>query len=410
MAVEVAPTKVHLRGLDTLATENVKTYLGEHYPEQDIQRIEWIDDTSANIIYATPELATEALKRLLVDPSHAELSEQLPSSEAMPAKTLSTHPDVVLSVRSAFTTDVKAPRAHEASRFYLMNPHKDPREHKRSNGERRDRRRGHKRNRDEDNHVPFNINMYDDDYGTSFDRPDAQMPRRHSFTEDSRQIKRPRRGDLFADKFSGRTGDRLRNRSASPDDGDGRFGFKDNGSSSATNSRRDRSPSHNNAPRELLPAFQDKSKSRALGMDNADRELFPAAQRRGAPDGHDLFASKAGVLASHRRNDAFDAADETADLFAGNSTDSTIEGRLKSRSLAERITGSPINRRRGEGFSVKGAANLPEQSGISVKGAAQTMNPKVRELFPNHNGADNSRELFDQTRRAQRRKAEDLFS
>ena len=56
------------------------------------------------------------------------------------AKPLSSRPDVALHVRMALQDDRKKPRAHEASRFYLMHPEHDPRSTRNGREGRRPRR------------------------------------------------------------------------------------------------------------------------------------------------------------------------------------------------------------------------------------------------------------------------------
>ncbi|KAG9650642.1 hypothetical protein KCU64_g8994, partial [Aureobasidium melanogenum] len=41
---ELAPTKVHIRGLDNLTTDNIRQFAAEYYSLDNFQRVEWIDD------------------------------------------------------------------------------------------------------------------------------------------------------------------------------------------------------------------------------------------------------------------------------------------------------------------------------------------------------------------------------
>ena len=110
----------------------------------------------------------------------------------------------------------------------------------------------------------------------------------------------------------------------------------------------------------------------------------------------ELFPSKASNT-SHRRTDAFDAADETADLFAGKFavpfTDGASDHMRSSGALSDRITSS--KNRKGitssrmdvedQGVSIRGASSQD----ISIKGMA-----KMKELFPDKLGGNAGKELF----------------
>ena len=52
---------MHLRGLDNLTTKDITAFANE-YSTHKFEKVEWIDDTSANIIYATGEMALSALE------------------------------------------------------------------------------------------------------------------------------------------------------------------------------------------------------------------------------------------------------------------------------------------------------------------------------------------------------------
>lgn len=81
----LVPTKVHLRGVDTLTTEDIKSYASDHFGAVD--RVEWIDDTSVNLLFGSEAIAQDALVSLcaipIADPT------QLPTLESLPAKPFS---------------------------------------------------------------------------------------------------------------------------------------------------------------------------------------------------------------------------------------------------------------------------------------------------------------------------------
>ncbi|TKA71309.1 hypothetical protein B0A49_07208 [Cryomyces minteri] len=430
------PEKVHVRGLENLTTADIKQFASEHFPTDQFARVEWIDDTSANIIYKTAEAASEALN-LFTDPQSAPAS--IPAFELRNAKQLSSHPNSTLQVRQASEGDIKAPRAHERSRFYLMNPDKDPRErrkeydgrrgrggrHRDERGERGDYQRRafddleHRRRKYEEKAVSFDINMYDDDSGASA----KEVPRGHRSDSspslssgETRQRRRVRVGDRARDDlFMNKADGRLRNRSASPiRDGDGRFGFNDDQPVRRTARRRSLSPPpayrqrdpdphpRQNVGKELFPG-QAKSTTRASPAPATDSDIIDLFPAKLSPHkrNRELFPHKTS-LSNHRRSDALDA-DETADLFSNRmsvpfvdgSTDAkpTAGANAKSADLASRTsaTSSSFGRLHNRpfdpdaaqpetqsGFSIRGSAT---STSFSIKGAAREAAP-VKELFP----------------------------
>lgn len=404
--------KIHVRGVDELTTKDIKRFASEHFKEEEPARVEWIDDTSANLIYGSTDVGLRALTELTQLSGHEDIS-LFPSLQLRTAKPLSTHPESVLQVRSAVLTDRKRPRAHEASRFYLMHPEHDPRERMRSEfSERRQRGRrdgssGEYRRRrfDDEEHQRrkangdnFTSSMYDDNQESG--RDDSSKGNYEIFPSDS-------------DRSRGR----LRDRSASPD--------KLYSSRDRTKSRRrfrERSPrtkrdrelfSRVNANKELFPSETNSSDEGA-----GRRELFPSKPSSSLLK-KELFPSKPNT-SNHRRSDAIDsaAADETADLFASRITiplmDSASDASGRSgkkgssnvRLFSEKDEETGLNIRgtasENQGMSIRGTSN-----GISIKGAAS-----VRELFPHKFTGNEGKELFSdslQGRGGRRRKAEDMF-
>lgn len=359
LADEVQYEKVNIRGLDDLTTDDIKRFAADHFKLEDPIRLEWIDDTSANVIYSSPEAGLQALSAF-TQPGTEEDAVPLPAMRLRSAKILSTHPDSVLQVRAATKADRKRPRAYEASRFYLMHPEHDPREKMRrellSDGGDDYRRRGfdqreHRRRRDRDLEMGFNAGMYDE-------------------------------GD-----FSSHSSSRVRNRSVSPD-GRGR-----NNSSQL----RERSPLHHfrrNEGKELFP-MSNKSPGGGggggggAGILRRDKELFP---EKIVNRGKELFPS----AKSHRRTDAFDAADDTARIpvsFDNNNTHRRPDnGNIELFPQLSSDNNTPDG-----GISIRGMA-VPEQ-GLSIKGRGSS---GVRELFPE----SHSEKLGGRVRR---KKAEEMF-
>ncbi|RAH58268.1 hypothetical protein BO85DRAFT_458546 [Aspergillus piperis CBS 112811] len=402
--------KVHIRGVDELTTDNIKQFAVEHFTLEEPSRVEWIDDTSANLLYSSPEVGLQALSAF-TQVSEEEDASALPALRLRSAKLLSTHPDSVLQVRSAVKADRKKPRAHEASRFYLMHPEHDPRERLRrefaadrrrsgggdaSDGDYRRRRfdgRELQRRRDRDADESFSANMYDD------------TPASRDRSSDRSRERRGRRGgrDLFPQE-EGRLSGRLRNRSASP----GRDTLMEGGY--AEDDRQDRR------------RFRDRSPQ--LGRRNEGKELFPSSSAKASDaKARELFPNKTAKelfpqkVSNHRRSDAIDAADETADLFSRRISVPLVDGSQDQQParrkrdielFPEATETSGLNirgaARQDQGMSIRGAAN-----GISIKGRGSS----VRELFPSKYGSNAGKELFSdkiEGRGGPRRRAEDMFS
>ncbi|KAF3484137.1 uncharacterized protein GIQ15_03461 [Arthroderma uncinatum] len=429
--------KVHIRGVDELTTDDIKRFAFEYFTLEEPQRIEWIDDTSANIVYSSAEIGAKALSALTQE-NVEDAEPSSPSLRLRTAKALSSHPDSVLQVRLAVKSDRKKHRAHEASRFYLMHPEHDPRERMRSefSGRRRRGSRGdsdgdyrrkrfddreHRRRRGQAKEDRFDVSMYDDDgdrgrRGSSGDISSA----------DSHSRSRARRNnrDLFSDRMETSEG-RLRDRSASPSraNGDGPDLRLAGGSSSSrrfrdrpplsSHDRRDRSRS--NVGKELYPSGNNSSDDTSRG-----RELFPNKTASSYLKKELLLNSVTPPANTiHRRSDAFDAADETTELLAQRMTvpfvDGASDGPQRSGSRKVELFPDSAGHDRqslkirgisseNSGMSIRGNAS----GGISIKGAAA-----VRELFPSKYSSNEGKELFSDAiegRGGKRRRAEDMFS
>lgn len=109
---------MHVRGVDNLSTDDVKLYVNHLFPEQDF-KIEWIDDTSLNVVYSSAEIATSAIQAL-----SSHYIESLPPATLRPAKSV-TEPKSIdgIKVRIAAMGDKKERGARDRSRWYLFNPH-----------------------------------------------------------------------------------------------------------------------------------------------------------------------------------------------------------------------------------------------------------------------------------------------
>jgi hypothetical protein len=274
--------KVHIRGLDTFTPADVKAYLAEHYGST-YEKIEWIDDTSLNLVFDSEPTAQGALTAL----SGTEMADiaQLAALQSLPAKSFSQKPDSNLHVRFATVGDRKIAGAAARSRFYLLHPEYDPEERKRRGeirgkyrerdgyGRRGDRERGgvgrRREERIDDYDVnSFDVSLYDDDPSalakrvTTEPRARRDSPhgrlRRESPGSDEEYARKNREKELFPDlKARDRNGGSRRDRSASPLRNDGAL----------DDLARDRAAIRN---REQARAVKDR-----LAKDNTAKELFP---------------------------------------------------------------------------------------------------------------------------------------
>lgn len=332
----VVPTKVHIRGVDTLHTDDIKAYVKTNYGQVD--RVEWIDDTSANLLFPTEAAARDAIVAL----SAIEIADAtaLPIGETIPAKPVADKPETTLTIRFAVQSDKKAAGAALRSRYYLLHPEHDPEEKRRRHQDNRnryrdrdgyDRRRSERRRRDSDEIETFEASMYDD-------APRAE--RRRSSSGDRRRYADENRGkELFGDRSSRRD----RNRSASP--------MRDRDGDAA------------------MDSFDNRSRARDIRgrlSENRNKELFPSkAPGRG---GH-LDRLEDAIGSAHLK-------EEDMPKVAG--------GGFHIRGAAtERGDG-------GSGLSIKGAANAKElfpgklgndNSGKELFDSRSKQRQKAQDLF-----------------------------
>lgn len=462
---ETQPAKIHVRGLDKLNTTQIEQWVGEYVPIDLFKRVQWIDDTSANLIFDTELAASDALNSL----SAVEVFDPL---ELRRAKELSTHPDQVLEVRQAVVTDVKAKGAKDRSAFYLFNPDWDPDNPHNVRQDSRKRRwaddggrernkyrrreweddRLHRReSRDQGN---FTEDMYDEGAaGTASAPPESRR------TSSSNEYAR-RRVNLGEDLFASQQTGRLRDRSASPGrDGDGRYGFSE-----------DQPRRRTARPRSATPPGLRKNRDNRTARGAASKELFPDkaptsalttdlfSDRPSTPKSNtgprELFPDKQGTP-NHRRQDGRDLPLDEVVHFMGRSNIGRQDGygtyssrnsgarpstprasyadrdererdRGRGKDLFARINGTSEGRGSGRlsrdgddedaGFSIKGSARNGGggDQGFSFLGASKEgqrkENPLVKELFPMRN--EGRKDLFDgrvKGRASGRRRAEDLF-
>lgn len=241
-----------------------------------------------------------------------------------------------------------------------------------------------RRRQDEEN-GRFDENFYDDDEISITSRRRGNGSRRSSqdsFSNSDGRGTRATRGvgkELFPDRAGrGDSSGRLRNRrSSSPSRG------------------RSASPARdydNDMPatRDERYAFQRENRRKAHVLKENLQSKRPAVAK-------ELFPHKA----THRRSDAFDAADETADLFAHRMPVPFMDG----------ANDIPPRKRGGGGFTIRGAATQQSSGGFSIRGAAKGNTTK--ELFPSrYTGSNAGKELFSgklEGRGNRRRRAEGFY-
>ncbi|KAK6833768.1 hypothetical protein PG990_001398 [Apiospora arundinis] len=391
------PNKIHVRGLDVLNPEEVKAFVAEHYPDSRFERIEWIDDSSANLIFPSEAIAQGALVALAA----VEIGDvtQLPLLELLPAKGFSKRTEVALQIRLAVASDKKQVGAAQRSRFYLLNPEYDPETRKRyrdrdSEGS---RRRPRRRSYDDEPIEQFSANMYDDE---------ADVPSARSATSQTRHRRSRTPNDDGNDRYR-RSSYRDSNRSKE---------LFPEGTSGRGSSRRDRSASP-------MRDRDDDLDMHARSADEAARK-----NRRGARSikerlsredkGKELFPEKTLFSESNRLEDADATSSYLSSRFALPLYDDKDDDRQpRSKRLEDRVTvpsgrladriSAPSDR---SGINIRGAANQRgSDQGFAIKGASKT----AKELFPDKFGSNAGKELFSDrlegrtTRR--RQKAGDLF-
>jgi len=322
----IVPYKIHIRGLDTFNPDDVKAYVAQHFSAGQFERIEWVDDSSANLLFRSESVATEALVALsalaIVDPS------SLPPLEVLPAKQYAAKPDLVLQVRFAVEGDKKAAGAAHQSRFYLLHPEYDPEERRRRSDFGRSRyrdrddayrgnRRGGRDGRRRDHHqedaggLTFDASLYDDDTSALAQRSSGRRdkPRRQSTSSDSVHSDRYRpnsRQNREKELFPGRlnaSSHRDRARSASPGrdrDGDAHMGEDDNARAAAAMRNREKGRS-----------IKERLIKETTSRENTPRELFPEKSH----GSKELFPSKVSSRLSSKAQ--MDQVDDTTILASG---------------------------------------------------------------------------------------------
>jgi hypothetical protein len=310
----VVPSKVYIRGLDNFNPSEVKSYVAEHASQTRLERIEWIDDSSANLLFGSETAAQEAIVALAA----FEIGDasQLPPRQLVPAKSFSGKPDASLQIRFATTADKKEEGAAARSKFYLFNPAYDPEERRRRDGNRpryreqdgsggryrrdRYRERDHRERGDDRLHrediEEFDVNLYDDDSESRAKRAEPQRSAKRyagssgdELTSEHRAQRQNEGKELFPNRQPRRREGISRGRSASPirtlDDDQDMIGRSRPRSRSRSRSRsrlrshdRERSRARDASARNRLKAVALKDR---ITSQNKAKELFPTKMSSG---------------------------------------------------------------------------------------------------------------------------------
>ncbi|POS75766.1 hypothetical protein DHEL01_v205834 [Diaporthe helianthi] len=424
----VQPNKIHIRGLEVLDETQLKQYVSANVGGKGADRIEWVDDSSANLVFNSESSAQDALK-LLAAVDILDVT-QLPPLEVLPAKPVPERPEVALQVRFAVESDRKVKGAAQRSRFYLFHPEWDPEtEEGKRRREGRDRRYrdredrgGYRRNgrgryddRSEEEPESFDVNLYDDDTGALARRVTPREHRRRDSRSPSDAADSERRRPLNAGKelFPIKAGKELFPNKA------GKELFPKHNPRDALRSERgassrDRSRSPARDERDAMmddlakdrEVQRNREKARSLKQrisrpTSGSRELFPTKASSGSKAQMDQVPSD--LLAGMLRLSYDGSADFPPCISAFRSqkiSDIRQEFKMVTFKFADRVT-APSN-----GISIKGMA---AQQGLSIKGTASK-----KELFPGKLGGNlnSGKELFAdrlEGRGRRRQKAEDLY-
>lgn len=141
-SMNIRPESLFLRGVDELSPRNIKLYIdGYIKPEYSFAtkdryeslnyKIEWINDSSLNIVFQDATLALTALAELSTVPvDQISNTEERRAKEYRQANELGEAEDKTaeLYIRQSFSYDKKIKNARVYSRYYLLNGEPDKRD------------------------------------------------------------------------------------------------------------------------------------------------------------------------------------------------------------------------------------------------------------------------------------------
>lgn len=134
------PNRIFLHGVDDMSTENITSWCNQ----PNVEKVEWINDSACNLVFATEEEATTALATFLPEGSTTTV-DQVTHRELVPAKPYidatnnKTHH---LFVRISTDEDIKVRGARNHSRYYLIHGVRDGDKH--LSEERQEARKAHR--------------------------------------------------------------------------------------------------------------------------------------------------------------------------------------------------------------------------------------------------------------------------
>ena len=440
---EPQPEKIHIRGLGDFSEDDILTFAQENFQTEEPPRIQWIDDTSANLIYPSRDVALQAILAFTSEPTTANEIHNAPL-QLRSAKSLSRRPLVPLEVRIAVVGDRKKKGARHESRYYLFHPEVDPGEYKRRRFDQREftRRRDQDRNDDPSDH--FTASMYDDapttdggaqdgprkrapraDLFDRIERPTGRLGRRrsaspgrkrsrnsdeidiHDSSDEADRRQQPRRKNGYRDRSVGTTLPpySLKDPNPTPKENQGKELF----TSAQPTPRANPFQPPSKVPSQTTELFPTRSSATNGRLTETDTEVSmqqaPASLGRSSSNAYaarrlksDLLAASASTShskaqtspsrARHQRSNALDAkTEEDLSNYARQSLsiDST---KSTGFNTGRELFGPALNS--SNGFSIKGSANHSDQGlqikgsgGLSIKGrAAGATKEEVRELFP----------------------------
>ncbi|CAI5759750.1 unnamed protein product [Candida verbasci] len=234
----IRPESIYIKGVDSLSTDEIKSYIEYYlnyttkteeekiiyeqipYDQQLTFKVEWIDDSSINIVFKTSEDSKRALKTLTVPDININNVEETiffqaaksykPIIEFRKQQSLSNRlglnnsengdtqtsgmdeddTDIELQIRQSFQSDRKIKNASQYSRYYLI--HGEPERKPRNNG-----RRHYNRDRGGSYRPKSRGTEVDEDEDLFADN----LKRKKMDIDDEEE-------DLFADKLKARERDR----------------------------------------------------------------------------------------------------------------------------------------------------------------------------------------------------------
>ncbi|KAI8332008.1 hypothetical protein BD560DRAFT_415479 [Blakeslea trispora] len=107
------PSVLFLQGVDDLSTAEITSHVNSTL----LQKVQWINDASCNLVFESQDQATEAARLLLKDPSNSSL-DHLTLQPAKPF--IKDDRSIDLFIRIATDEDVKERGSREKSRYYQL--------------------------------------------------------------------------------------------------------------------------------------------------------------------------------------------------------------------------------------------------------------------------------------------------